>query len=77
MKIRQLRLPRRNGDDPDDADHVNGVLYFTAGQRRTVVTANALNGETLWTWRPDEGARFEPSPRKIHRAVAYWRPVSS
>jgi quinoprotein glucose dehydrogenase len=51
---------------------VNGVLYFTAGQRRTVVAANAANGETLWTWRPDEGARFERSPRKIHRAVAYW-----
>jgi quinoprotein glucose dehydrogenase len=51
---------------------VNGVLYFTAGQRRTVVAVNAANGETLWTWRPDEGARFERSPRKIHRAVAYW-----
>jgi quinoprotein glucose dehydrogenase len=51
---------------------VNGVLYFTAGQRRTVVAANATTGETLWTWRPDEGARFDRAPRKIHRAVAYW-----
>ena len=51
---------------------VNGVLYFTAGQRRTVVAANAATGETLWTWRPDEGARFDRAPRKIHRAVAYW-----
>ena len=42
---------------------VNGVLYFTAGQRRTVVAANAANGETLWVWRQDEGARFERSPR--------------
>src|SRR5678816_4417323 len=31
---------------------VDGVLYFTAGQRRTVVAANAANGETLWMWRP-------------------------
>lgn len=51
---------------------VNGVLYFTAGQRRTVVAADAATGETLWTWRPDEGERFDKAPRKVHRGVAYW-----
>src|SRR5262245_22410023 len=51
---------------------VNGVLYFTAGQRRTVVAASAATGETLWTWRPDEGERFDKAPRKVHRGVAYW-----
>jgi quinoprotein glucose dehydrogenase len=51
---------------------VNGVLYFTAGQRRSVVAANAGTGETLWVWRPDEGARFDRAPRKVHRGVAYW-----
>ena len=51
---------------------VNGVLYFTAGARRTVVAARAATGETLWTWRPDEGARFDQAPRKVHRGVAYW-----
>jgi len=51
---------------------VNGVLYFTAGARRTVVAAKADTGETLWTWRPDEGARFDQAPRKVHRGVAYW-----
>jgi quinoprotein glucose dehydrogenase len=51
---------------------VNGRLYFTAGQRRTVVAADAASGETLWTWRPDEGERFEQAPRKVHRGVAYW-----
>src|SRR5690606_21125599 len=25
-----------------------------------------------WTWRPDEGRRFEEAPRKVHRGVAYW-----
>ena len=51
---------------------VNGVLYFTAGPRRTVVAAHAGTGETLWTWRPNEGARFDQAPRKVHRGVAYW-----
>ncbi|HEY6509881.1 MAG TPA: PQQ-binding-like beta-propeller repeat protein [Vicinamibacterales bacterium] len=51
---------------------VNGVLYFTAGARRTVVAARAATGETLWTWRPDEGRRFDEAPRKVHRGVAYW-----
>ncbi len=51
---------------------VNGILYFTAGQRRTVVAANAGTGETLWVWRPEEGARFDAAPRKVHRGVAYW-----
>ena len=51
---------------------VNGVLYFTAGPRRNVIAANAATGETLWTYRPDEGARFDAAPRKVHRGVAYW-----
>jgi quinoprotein glucose dehydrogenase len=51
---------------------INGVLYFTAGQRRTVVAADAATGETLWTWRPEEGARFDQAPRKVHRGVAFW-----
>jgi quinoprotein glucose dehydrogenase len=51
---------------------VGGVLYFTAGQRRTVVAADAGTGETLWTWRLDEGARFDAAPRKVHRGVGYW-----
>src|SRR6266571_2679315 len=51
---------------------VKGVLYFTAGERRVVIAANAGTGETLWMWRPDEGARAERAPRKISRGVAYW-----
>src|SRR6185295_3611086 len=51
---------------------VNGILYFTVGQRRTVVAVNPGTGETLWTWRPDEGARFDQAPRKVARGVSYW-----
>ena len=34
---------------------VDGVLYFTAGDRRSVVAADPGTGETLWVWRLDEG----------------------
>lgn len=51
---------------------VDGVLYFTAGPRRSVIAADAATGETLWVWRIDEGARFDAAPRKVHRGVAYW-----
>src|SRR5712692_8393681 len=50
----------------------NGVLYFTVGQRRNVIAVNPGTGKTLWTWRPDEGARFDQAPRKVGRGVAYW-----
>jgi quinoprotein glucose dehydrogenase len=51
---------------------VNGVLYFTMDQKRFVIAADAGTGETLWIFRPNEGARFDQAPRKIHRGVAYW-----
>jgi quinoprotein glucose dehydrogenase len=50
----------------------NGILYFTVGPRRNVIAVNPGTGETLWTWRPDEGARFDQAPRKVGRGVAYW-----
>jgi len=50
----------------------NGTLYFTVGQRRNVIAVNPGTGETLWMWRPDEGARFDQAPRKVGRGVAYW-----
>ena len=50
---------------------VEGVLYFTAGDRRAVVAADPGTGETLWTWRLDEGTRPD-GVRKNHRGVAYW-----
>jgi len=38
---------------------VGGVLYFTAGDRRAVVAADPGTGETIWTWRLDEGTRID------------------
>ena len=52
---------------------INGVLYFTAGDRRNVVAIDAGTGETLWLWRIDEGKRYDQAPRKNSgRGVAYW-----
>ena len=52
---------------------VNGVLYATAGYRRAAVAIDAATGETLWTYRLDEGERGENAPRRNSgRGVAYW-----
>ena len=50
---------------------VDGVLYATAGYRRTVVAIDAGTGETLWTYRLDEGDRSAPR-RNSGRGVAWW-----
>ena len=50
---------------------IDGVLYFTAGDRRSVVAADPGTGETLWVWRLDEGGRTD-GVRKNSRGVAYW-----
>jgi quinoprotein glucose dehydrogenase len=52
--------------------YIDGVLYATAGNRRAVVAIDAGSGETLWMWKMDEGERWQRSPRKQHRGVAYW-----
>ena len=53
---------------------IDGVLYATAGSRRTVVAIDAMSGETLWTHRIDEGERGAAAPRlNSGRGVAYWQ----
>ena len=49
-----------------------GLLYFTAGSRRVAVAADAATGETIWTYRLDEGARGDRAPRVNNRGLAYW-----
>ncbi len=52
---------------------LDGVLYATAGITRNIVAIDARTGQTLWLWRPDEGERFDASPRKLSgRGVATW-----
>ncbi len=52
---------------------VNGVLYATAGTRRSVVALDAATGELLWAHSEREGARSAASPRQLSgRGLAYW-----
>ena len=54
--------------------YVNGVLYFTAGDHRAVVAADAGSGDTLWMYRMDEGERYRQAPRRNSgRGVAIGR----
>ncbi len=53
--------------------YIDGILYATAGIRRSVVAIDPSNGETLWMWRLDEGDRIEDAPRlNPGRGTAYW-----
>ena len=52
---------------------VGGVVYSTAGTRRSVVALDAATGELLWMHREDEGVRGTNAPRQgAGRGLAYW-----
>jgi quinoprotein glucose dehydrogenase len=52
---------------------VKGVIYATAGTRRTAVALDGKTGELLWMYRMDEGRRADMAPRKLSgRGLAYW-----
>src|SRR6201988_4609895 len=52
---------------------VKGVLYTTAGTRRSVVAIDGKTGELIWSHSYREGKRAANSPRQLSgRGVAYW-----
>ncbi len=52
---------------------VKGVLYTTAGTRRSVIALDAKTGELIWSHSLREGKRAGLSPRQLSgRGVAYW-----
>ena len=52
---------------------VKGVLYTTAGTRRSVVALDAKTGELMWIYSLREGSRAGVAPRQLSgRGVAYW-----
>ncbi len=64
--------PRLEGNMETTPVMIGGVLYFTAGQRRVVLAADAETGETLWMYRLEEGERASLFPRPYNRGVTYW-----
>src|SRR5882672_203207 len=82
--VKNLRLVWRwksenFGPRPDDDWKVTplmvgGVLYFTAGSARDVVAADAVTGQTLWTFHKDEGSRGRRAPNRGPggRGLSYW-----
>ena len=52
---------------------VKGVLYTTAGTRRSVVALDGKTGELIWAHSLREGKRAAIAPRQLSgRGVSYW-----
>ena len=52
---------------------IKGVLYTTAGTRRSVVAMDAKTGEAMWVYSLREGNRAAIAPRQLSgRGVSYW-----
>jgi quinoprotein glucose dehydrogenase len=52
---------------------VKGVVYATAGTRRSVVALDAKTGELIWSQSVREGKRAGLAPRQLSgRGVSYW-----
>jgi quinoprotein glucose dehydrogenase len=52
---------------------IKGVLYVTAGTRRSVIALDARTGELIWAHSLREGRRAAIAPRQLSgRGVSYW-----
>jgi len=52
---------------------IRGVLYATAGTRRSVVALDGRTGELIWSHSYREGNRAAIAPRQLSgRGVSYW-----
>jgi quinoprotein glucose dehydrogenase len=52
---------------------VDGVLYATAGTRRTAIALDGATGELLWLHSMSEGLRAGMAPRQLSgRGLSYW-----
>ena len=69
--------PRNEGNMETTPLMIGGRLYFTAGQRRVVIAADAETGETLWMYRLEEGERASLFPRPYNRGVTYWKDANA
>src|SRR5207244_419329 len=52
---------------------VKGVLYTTAGTRRSVIALDAKTGELIWSHSLREGRRAAVAPRQLSgRGLGFW-----
>ncbi len=52
---------------------IKGVLYTTAGTRRSVIALDAKTGELIWSHSLREGQRAVHAPRQLSgRGLSYW-----
>jgi quinoprotein glucose dehydrogenase len=52
---------------------VNGILYTTAGTRRSAIALDGATGELLWVYALREGKRGGYAPRQLSgRGLSYW-----
>src|SRR6188474_1601653 len=52
---------------------INGIIYATAGTRRSVIALDGATGELIWVHRYPEGVRGANAPRQLSgRGLAYW-----
>jgi quinoprotein glucose dehydrogenase len=53
--------------------YANGRLFTVTSTRRQPVAIDPATGKTLWSWRLDEGIRWQKAPRQFAgRGLAYW-----
>ena len=52
---------------------VNGILYTTAGTRRSAIALDGATGELIWAYGLREGERGGYAPRQLSgRGLSYW-----
>src|SRR5712671_4772567 len=52
---------------------VKGVVYATAGTRRSIVALDGKTGELMWAYSLREGNRAAVAPRQLSgRGLSYW-----
>jgi quinoprotein glucose dehydrogenase len=53
--------------------YVNGRIFAVATTHRYAYAINPATGQTLWSWKLDEGIRYQKAPRQFAgRGLAYW-----
>jgi quinoprotein glucose dehydrogenase len=53
--------------------YANGRIFAVATTHRYAYAIDPVTGQTLWSWKTDEGIRYQKAPRQFAgRGLAYW-----